>query len=83
MKRYVGLDVSQDSCAVCVLEDDGTLLFEGACATDPDVIVQTLRRNAGRVERIVHESGPLSIWLSRELSKRGAPVVRTCSLSCS
>jgi transposase len=27
------------------------------------------------VERIVHESGPLSIWLTRELAARGAPVV--------
>lgn len=75
MKRYVGLDVSQDSCAVCILEEDGALVFEGACATDPDVIVQTITVHAGPVERIVHESGPLSIWLSRELSSRCAPVV--------
>ncbi len=47
MKRYVGLDVSQDSCAVCILEEDGALVFEGACATDPDVIVQTITVHAG------------------------------------
>ena len=75
MKRFVGLDVSQESCAVCILEDDGTKLFEGDCATDPDTILEIIFAKAEAVERIVHESGPLSIWLSRELGKRGAPVV--------
>ena len=75
MKRFVGLDVSQKSCAICILEDDGKKLFEGDCATDPDTILESVFARAGAVDRIVHESGPLSIWLSRELDKRGAPVV--------
>ena len=75
MKRYVGLDVSQDSCAMCILEEDGTRVFEGTCATDPDAIMQAISDQASPVERIIHESGPLSIWLSRELMQRGAPVV--------
>ncbi|WP_171182199.1 IS110 family transposase [Ruegeria sp. HKCCD8929] len=75
MKRYVGLDVSQDACAMCILEEDGACVFEGVCPTDPDAILQAISDHAGAVERIVHESGPLSIWLSRELAVRGAPVV--------
>lgn len=75
MKRFVGRDVSQDSCAVCILDDDGSPIFEGDCATDPNAIMRTISEKAGCVERIVHESGPLSIWLSRELIKRDAPVV--------
>lgn len=74
MKRYVGLDVSQDECAICVLSEDGMVLFEGSCATDPDVILRKIR-DYDAVEKIVHESGPLSIWLTRELLKRRAPVV--------
>lgn len=31
--------------------------------------------HAGAVEKTVHESGPLSIWQTREQVKRGAPVV--------
>ena len=38
MKRYVGLDVSQDNCAMCILEEDGTRVFEGTCATGSDAI---------------------------------------------
>lgn len=75
MKSYVGLDVSQTCCAVCVLHEDGTRVFEVECLTDPDEIIETISLHADCVERIVHESGPLSIWLSRELGSRGAPVV--------
>ncbi len=39
MKRYVGLDVSQDECAVRILNEDGTGMFEGTCPTDPDAIL--------------------------------------------
>ncbi len=75
MKRYVGVDVSRDECAVCILGEDGTRVFEGSCPTDPDAILRTVSDHAKQVEKIVHESGPLSIWLTRELAKRGAPVV--------
>jgi transposase len=75
MKSYVGLDVSQAECAVCILSEGGRRVFEGSCETDPDAILQSISDHAVAVEKIVHESGPLSIWLTRELAKRGAPVV--------
>ncbi len=75
MKRYVGIDVSQEQSALCVVDDAGSIIFEGICPTDPDNILQTIAAHAGDVEKIVHESGPFSIWLTRELTKRGAPVV--------
>ncbi|MCK0104095.1 transposase [Pseudohalocynthiibacter aestuariivivens] len=75
MKRYVGIDVAQEQCALCIVDDAGTILFEGTCATNPDEIVCTIVAEVDDVEKIVHESGPMSIWLTRELVKRGAPVV--------
>ena len=74
-ERYVGIDVAQEQCALCIVDDAGTILFEGSCATDPDKIVHTIAAEVGEVEKIVHELGPLSIWLTRELIKRSAPVV--------
>ncbi len=74
MRCYVGLDVSQEVCAVCILNEEGTPVFEGSCPTDPSAILKTIADQAGMAEKIVHESGPLSIWLTRELNKRGAPV---------
>jgi transposase len=75
MKRYVGIDVAQKECALCIVDDAGTILFEGTCVTDPDEIIGMIASAVKDVEKIVHESGPLSIWLTRELVKRGAPVV--------
>ncbi|MEL7444689.1 MAG: IS110 family transposase [Pseudomonadota bacterium] len=74
MKRYVGLDVSQDQTAICVLNEDGSIIFEGSCLTEPDQILNTIASFAP-IEKIVHESGPLSIWLTRELKERGEPIV--------
>lgn len=50
-------------------------ILNGSCATDPDEIVRTIAVQVEDVEKVVHESGPLSIWLARELIKRQVPVV--------
>ncbi|MEM9046700.1 MAG: hypothetical protein AAGC81_18625 [Pseudomonadota bacterium] len=74
MKRCVGLDVSQDQTALCILDGEGRILVEGSCATEPEEILKMVARGRA-VEKIVHEPGPLSIWLTRELKDRGAPIV--------
>ena len=73
MKYYVGLDVSQKEVSICVVDADG--VAEGKVATEPPEILSWIEGRVGAVERFVHESGPLSIWLTRELARRGAPVV--------
>lgn len=74
MKHYVGLDVSQKEVSICVVDGDGLVVAEGTVATEPELILAWLDASVGAVERIVHESGPLSIWLTRELAALGAPV---------
>ncbi len=51
------------------------MIAEGRVATEPALIVSWIEDRIGAVDRIVHESGPLSIWLTRELVRCGAPVV--------
>jgi transposase len=75
MKHYVGLDVSLKEVSICVVDTDGAMIAEGKVATEPAEILSWIEGRVGAVERIVHESGPLSIWLTRELARRGAPVV--------
>jgi transposase len=75
MKHYVGLDVSLKEVSICVIDADGIVAAEGKVATEPALIVSWIEDRIDAVERIVHESGPLSIWLTRELASRGAPVV--------
>ena len=75
MKQYVGLDVSLKETAVCVIGETGQRLWEGAVATEPEVIADILDRHAAQAERIVHESGSLSTWLTRELRALDLPIV--------
>ena len=75
MKHYVGLDVSLEEVSICVADGDGSVIAEGKVATEPSEILAWIDGRVGAVDRIVHESGPLSIWLTRELAGLGAPVV--------
>jgi transposase len=75
MNQYVGLDVSQDQTSICVVNERGRVLWQGRCATAPEVIAATLRTWAPQAERIGLESGPLSIWLCHALTALGLPVV--------
>ena len=75
MKYYVDLDVLLKEVSICVVDGDGVVAAEGKVATEPSLIVSWIKERIGAVERIVHESGPLSIWLTCELATRGAPVV--------
>ena len=75
MKHYVGLDVSLKEVSICVVDADGAVAAESKVATEPALILSWIGERIGTVERIVHESGPLSIWLTRELAALGAPVV--------
>lgn len=38
MPHYVGLDVSQKTTAICVVDEQGRRLWRGVCATDPGPI---------------------------------------------
>ena len=53
----------------------GAIIVAGKAATEPSEILSWIEGRVGAVDRIVHESGPLSIWLTRELAGLGAPVV--------
>jgi len=75
MKHYVGLDVSLEEVSICVIDAEGTVITEAKVATAPREILSWIEAGVGAVERIVHESGPLSIWLTRELARLGAPIV--------
>jgi hypothetical protein len=42
MERYVGLDVSLKSTAICIVDAKGKIVREGAVATDPEAIAPSL-----------------------------------------
>ena len=75
MKQYVGLDVSQKETAVCVIDQDGKVLFEGKVPSDPGALAKMLGKRAPAAERIGFETGAMASWLWHELKRVGLPVV--------
>lgn len=75
MKHYAGLDVSLKEISICVIDQDGRIMARGSSVTDPQAVKDWLENRSLARERIVHESGQLSVWLQRGLTKLGLPAV--------
>jgi transposase len=75
VKQYVGLDVSLEQTAICVVDNDGKTLWQGKCASTPEAIAAAVRARAPEAARVGFESGPLSAWHWHNLKNLGLPVV--------
>jgi transposase len=75
MNQYVGLDVSLEQTSICVVDEDGKALWQGKCASTPEMLVAVMRARAPQAARIGLESGPLSLWHWHALRQAGLPVV--------
>jgi transposase len=79
MSFYAGLDVSDKSTHICVVDEDGAIAWRGVCATDPEVLAKTLGRHCPDAVRVVLETGALSPFLYHGLTERGVPVICICA----
>ena len=75
MTYFVGLDVSLEETAICVVDNAGEILREGKAETEPEAISSWLKAVDGAIERLGLEAGPLSPWLSQSLQVAGLPAV--------
>ena len=75
MRYYVGLDVSLKRTAICVVDEDCLMVWQGWAESHPEMIVSVLDRWVGGIERIGLETGSLTPWLARGLKALGLPVV--------
>lgn len=76
---YAGLDISDKTTHVCVVDATGAIVWRGVCASDPEAIAGTLGRHARGLGRVVLETGPLSAFLYHGLAERGVPVICICA----
>ena len=60
MKQYIGLDVSLKDTAISVRED-GKRIWRGKCPSDPRLIAEVIRERAPKAQKVVFETGPLSV----------------------
>lgn len=71
MQQYVGVDVSLEETSICIMDRDGRILQSGVVASEPEAIAAYVNRHAPAADRLVLETGQLSIWLTRELVAQG------------
>ena len=71
MSIYAGLDVSDKTTHICVVDTDGKVLRRDVVASDPDVLAKWLNQHCPNLVRVVLETGPLSTFLYHGLAERG------------
>jgi transposase len=74
-QQYVGLDVSLETTAVCVVDEAGTVIWRGKCASTPEGITAAVQTYAPAAVRVGLETGQLSNWLTLNLRRCGLPVL--------
>lgn len=75
MRKVVGLDVSLDKTAVCVLDRDGTLVWQGKVSSEPGSLIDKLSLWKADLDLVGLEACPLSEWLHHHLTEAGFPMV--------
>lgn len=71
MKYFAGLDVSLKETAICAVDETGKVVARGSVLTYPEAIAAWFEKLSISPDRIIHESGQLSIWLQRGFMKLG------------
>ncbi|MBV9510090.1 MAG: transposase [Caulobacteraceae bacterium] len=75
MPLYVGLDVSQKTTAICVVDQQGRRHWRGTCATEPVAIASLVRWHAGADAEVGLETGSMTPWLVHGLRSAGLTIV--------
>jgi transposase len=75
MNYYVGLDVSLEETAICVVDETGQIVREARAASEPQALAAALREITLPLERIGLEACSLTAWLHDELRVAGLPAI--------
>jgi transposase len=60
MAMFVGLDVSLKTTSICVVEADGSAVWEGKAESEPASLVKALSRWHNKITLVGIEACPLS-----------------------
>ena len=75
MAHFVGVDVSVQETAVCVVDEVGKVICEQKVPSEPDEIITLLTSIGVDYGRVGIEAGPLSPWLVNGMVEAGLPVI--------
>jgi hypothetical protein len=74
MRVFIGLDVSLAKTAVCVVDHDDVVQWQGKVPSEPGPLIKRQAEWSGIIELVGIEACPLSEWLHRGLREEGIPV---------
>lgn len=74
MEQYIGLDVSLKDTSISVRQD-GKRMWRGKRPSDPKLLAEVIRKRAPQAQRVVFETGPLSVWFYHALTEEGSPAI--------
>jgi len=75
MKCFAGLDVSLKEISMCVVDDEGGVVFRRSLPFCPLAVRDVLEEQKVTPQRIVYESGQITIWLQRQQEDLGLPAI--------
>jgi transposase len=75
MALYVGRDVSLKTTSICIVEANGTLVWEGKAEREPAPMIKALSRWQTKIALVGIEACPLSEWLYGALVESGLHAV--------
>lgn len=79
MSVYAGLDVSDKTTHICVVDVEGRAVRRDVVVSDPDALAKWLNRHCPDLVRVVLETGTLSTFLYHGLAERGVTVECICA----
>lgn len=71
MKLFVGLDVSLEKTAICVINAHGKIVREAQAASEPEALARWIGDLDGTIAVIGLEAGPLSQWPHGGMTEAG------------
>jgi len=77
MAYYIGLDVSQKTTAICIIDDAGKVVVQGSALSRPSDIYGWIGNRVAvpEIAKVGLESAGISAWLYTGLTKAGLPVL--------
>lgn len=75
MPYHAGLDVSNQSTNICIVDSQHKVIFETVCPTEPEPIAEALHPYRNQLKHVGLEAGSLSFWLVSELRLCNLPAI--------
>ncbi len=78
-ETYAGLDVSDKTTHIHIVDKEGQFVWRGVVPSDPEALRGCLTKQAPHLKEAVLETGPLSSFLFHGLKARGVAVICVCA----